>query len=105
MVCGDGSGTLDIYSWGLWGDLSDRFPGHPDSIDSICKITEDILCTGCADGTIRYVIRAFKNLRRPLFNVRVGISNLAKRLVCTLNVLTCIQLASPTNCHKIIDSV
>ena len=56
VVCGGGDGTLHIYSWGKWGDITDRFPGHPFSVDSICKVTEDILVTGGTDGIIRYVL-------------------------------------------------
>ena len=55
MVCGGGDGTLNIYSWGKWGDVSDRFPGHMLSVDSLCKMTEDIVITGSTDGKIRFV--------------------------------------------------
>ncbi|XP_065059296.1 WD repeat-containing protein 55-like [Rhopilema esculentum] len=55
VVCGGGDGTLNIYSWGKWGDVSDRFPGHMLSVDSLCKMTEDIVITGGTDGKIRSV--------------------------------------------------
>lgn len=54
MVCGSADGVLNIYSWGEWGDISDRIPTENDSIDSICPITEDIICTGTDDSYIRY---------------------------------------------------
>ena len=51
---GGGDGTLSIFSWGRWGDLSDRFPGHPMSVDSMVKLSENVVCTGSIDGIIRY---------------------------------------------------
>lgn len=53
VVCGGGDGTLSIYSWGRWGDISDRFPGHPTSVDALCKVNENIVVTGDSDGKIR----------------------------------------------------
>ena len=38
VVCGHQSGVLDIYSWGYWNDCSDRFPGHPGSVDTLVKV-------------------------------------------------------------------
>lgn len=55
VVCGTGEGVLSIFSWGTWGDLSDRFPGHPQSIDGLLKVDEDTLLTGSSDGLIRVV--------------------------------------------------
>jgi hypothetical protein len=53
-VCGDGEGTLLLYHWGLWGDCTDRFPAHSDSVDSLLALGDSVLCTGSSDGTIRY---------------------------------------------------
>mmetsp|Transcript_3391 Transcript_3391/g.5708 ORF Transcript_3391/g.5708 Transcript_3391/m.5708 type:complete len:402 (+) Transcript_3391:103-1308(+) len=55
VVCGHQSGVMGIYSWGYWNDCSDRFPGHPGSVDSIVKIDEDTVLTGSSDGLIRIV--------------------------------------------------
>jgi WD40 repeat protein len=55
VVCGSQGGVLDIFSVGDWGDISDRFPGHPESIESIIPISEDVLLTGSSDGLIRAV--------------------------------------------------
>ncbi|KAJ1467689.1 hypothetical protein T484DRAFT_1645278, partial [Baffinella frigidus] len=41
VVCGSQSGVLSIFSWGHWGDVSDRMPGHPQSVESMVKIDED----------------------------------------------------------------
>ena len=58
VVCGTQDGILDIYSWGQWADISDRFPGHPSSIDSLAVINEELLLTASSDGLIRYAQRA-----------------------------------------------
>jgi WD40 repeat protein len=55
VVCGTQEGVLSVFSWGTWGDCSDRFPGHPNSIDTLLKVDEDTLLTGSSDGHIRVV--------------------------------------------------
>jgi hypothetical protein len=53
VVCGTHQGVLNFWSWGTWGDISDRFPGHPLSIDALLKVDEDTLLTGSSDGVVR----------------------------------------------------
>ena len=53
VVCGTGEGVLCMWSWGTWGDISDRFPGHPQSIDALLKVDENTMLTGSSDGLIR----------------------------------------------------
>ena len=53
VVCGDGEGMLLLYHWGLWGDCTDRYPAHSDSIDSLLALGDSVLCTGSSDGTVR----------------------------------------------------
>ncbi|KAM7435026.1 WD domain repeat-containing protein 55 [Porites harrisoni] len=55
VVCGTGDGILNLFSWGEWGDISDRFPGHPLSIDSCVAVSDSVVCTGSMDGIIRAV--------------------------------------------------
>eukprot|EP00897_Mesotaenium_endlicherianum_P002095 jgi/Mesen1/1913/ME000143S00957 len=55
VVCGTQGGPLLLYSWGQFDDCSDRFPGHPESVDSILKVDEDTIVTGSSDGLIRIV--------------------------------------------------
>jgi WD40 repeat protein len=55
VVCGTGEGVLAVWSYGTWGDVSDRFPGHPASVDALIKVDEDTLLTGSSDGLIRVV--------------------------------------------------
>ena len=60
-MCGTGDGILNLFSWGEWGDISDRFPGHPLSIDSCVAVSDNVVCTGSMDGIIRYAL-AFTKL-------------------------------------------
>ena len=55
VVVGTQSGVLNVYSWGAMNDCSDRFPGHPESVDALVKFDEDTLLTGSSDGAIRIV--------------------------------------------------
>ncbi|KAI8329773.1 WD40-repeat-containing domain protein [Choanephora cucurbitarum] len=52
-VVGTQDGVLSLWTWGDWGDYNDRIIGHPNSIDAICKLDEDTVCTGSSDGIIR----------------------------------------------------
>ncbi len=53
VVCGTQNGVINFWSWNTWGDISDRFPGHPQSIDALLKVDEDTLLTGSSDGVVR----------------------------------------------------
>lgn len=55
LVVGSGTGTLYLFSKGQYGLHSDQFPGHPDGINCLVPITENVLLTGCEDGNIRAV--------------------------------------------------
>ncbi|RKP25252.1 WD40-repeat-containing domain protein, partial [Syncephalis pseudoplumigaleata] len=53
VICGSQGGILNIFHWDDWGDIKDRMPGHPSSIDTICAWDDDIVFTGSSDGLIR----------------------------------------------------
>lgn len=54
VVCGDGEGVLNIFTWDNWGDISDRIPVQEEvSVDTVLCYSEDILVLGCMDGVIR----------------------------------------------------
>ncbi|KAL3788226.1 hypothetical protein HJC23_004693 [Cyclotella cryptica] len=55
LLCGSQQGILSLFSYNLWGDITDRFPGHPQSVDAILKIDEDTVLTGSSDGLVRAV--------------------------------------------------
>ena len=44
-----------VYNWGLWEDITDRFPVHSQSVDCLLPISDSVVCTGCMDGWVRYV--------------------------------------------------
>jgi hypothetical protein len=46
VVCGTQEGSLGIYAWGAWDDVQDRMLGHPTSVDTIVKLSEDTVCCG-----------------------------------------------------------
>ena len=52
-VCGDGEGVLNIFNWDEWGNISDRYPGHPSSVDCMLPVSDDVIITGSSDGFIR----------------------------------------------------
>ena len=54
VVCGDGEGAVMLYNWGLWEDITDRFPVHAESVDCLLRISDSVICTGCMDGWVRY---------------------------------------------------
>lgn len=54
VVVGAGDGSLNLFNWGEWGNMSDRFPGKGgQAVECLMPISENILCTGSADGNIR----------------------------------------------------
>ncbi|RKO93774.1 WD40-repeat-containing domain protein, partial [Blyttiomyces helicus] len=54
-VVGTQSGTLLFFTWGDWGDCTDRFPGHPSSIDSLAGLDDTTVLTASSDGIIRAI--------------------------------------------------
>jgi len=55
VACGLADGVLSLFSWGDWGDCSDRYPGHPESIESLVKVDESTVLTGSVDGLVRVI--------------------------------------------------
>lgn len=55
VICGTGEGVINIFNYDEYGNISDRFPGHPSSIDCFLPLSRDIVLTGCFDGNIRYL--------------------------------------------------
>ena len=53
MITGTGEGVINVFNYNEWGNISDRFPGHPSSIDCLLPISRDVVLTGCFDGSIR----------------------------------------------------
>lgn len=55
LLCGTQAGVVGIFSWGNFGDVSDRMLGHPASVDCMAVCGEDMVATGSGDGLIRLV--------------------------------------------------
>jgi len=55
LLCGMQTGVVGIFSWGSFGDVSDRVLGHPESVDCLLAHGEDAVITGSGDGLIRLV--------------------------------------------------
>jgi WD40 repeat protein len=55
VICGTQDGVILIFSWGKWGDCSDRYPGHPQTVDCMLKLDDTTVFTGSSDGLIRVV--------------------------------------------------
>eukprot|EP00092_Neocalanus_flemingeri_P023196 GFUD01025153.1.p1 GENE.GFUD01025153.1~~GFUD01025153.1.p1 ORF type:complete len:471 (-),score=144.87 GFUD01025153.1:1127-2539(-) len=55
LVVGSGTGPLYLFSKDQYGLHSDQFPGHPDGVNALIPITDNVLITGCEDGNVRAV--------------------------------------------------
>jgi len=55
LVVGSGTGQLYLFSKDQYGLHSDQFPGHPDGVNALLPITDNVLITGCEDGNVRAV--------------------------------------------------
>ena len=53
LICGTGEGTLNLFNWGEWGNISDRFPCGEAQINCIMPVTEYVAVIGTDDGYIR----------------------------------------------------
>jgi hypothetical protein len=47
-------GVLYFFNWKEFGNMSDRFPGHPGGIECLTLLNQSLLMTGCEDGKIRF---------------------------------------------------
>lgn len=54
VIAGSQSGALYMWQWNVW-DTAKKWIGHPSSVDSICNIDENAICTGASDGLLRLI--------------------------------------------------
>jgi hypothetical protein len=47
-------GVLYFFNWKQFGNMSDRFPGHPGGIECLITLDQSLIITGCEDGNIRF---------------------------------------------------
>ncbi|CDJ27002.1 G-protein beta-subunit, putative [Eimeria mitis] len=55
VCCGCEEGEICIFSWGDFGDFSDRITDIRTEVNALAKFDEDTLLAGCGDGCIRVV--------------------------------------------------
>jgi len=55
VAVGSITGRLHLFSRELLQVSDDRISGHPESVESIAKMDEDTIITGCEDGLIRAI--------------------------------------------------
>lgn len=53
VICGTATGVLGVFSFGTWGDVSDRYPGHGASVDAMLAVNESTLLLGMGNGLLR----------------------------------------------------
>ncbi|PVU86565.1 hypothetical protein BB561_006659 [Smittium simulii] len=66
IAIGSQSGVLGIFSYGMFSDVTDRFPGNPSSIEHMCKISQNCLITAGGDGYLR-VLNLFPHSYTKVF--------------------------------------
>lgn len=47
------NGVLYFFNWKEFGNMSDRFPDHPDAIECMTMLNQSSIITGYEDGKIR----------------------------------------------------
>lgn len=60
VIAGSQSGALYMWNWNHWDNYK-KWVGHPSSVDSICKLDENAICTGGSDGLLRMISIAPQN--------------------------------------------
>ena len=55
LVVGTSKGILYLFNWREFGYHSDKFGGHPGSINDLVAVTDNLVITACDDGAIRAV--------------------------------------------------
>lgn len=57
VAVGSQSGVVHLFSWGQWLDSTDRFPGHPESVQSLAPLDAAAghLVSASSDGIVRHI--------------------------------------------------
>lgn len=55
LVSGCADGKMYLFNWGEFGVHSADFGNHPDAINAMVAVTDNVVITACEDGTIRAV--------------------------------------------------
>ena len=63
ILCGSGEGNVLIFNWDWFGDFKDMIKGHPEGINDMDKLDENIFFTGSEDGFVRICTMYPKGVR------------------------------------------
>ncbi|KAI7899045.1 carbonic anhydrase [Cokeromyces recurvatus] len=55
VIAGSQSGALYSWNWDGWKESRRKWLGHPSSVDAMCKLDEQVICTGGNDGLLRMI--------------------------------------------------
>jgi len=53
VIAGSQQGELYMFNWDDFSEPNEKFHGHPNSIDTMLPVSENIMLTGSSDGIIR----------------------------------------------------
>ncbi|KAH3767919.1 transducin family protein wd-40 repeat family protein [Pelomyxa schiedti] len=63
VLCGTQSGKVIQFKWGQWGAPAQIGGGHPQAVEDIIEVSENMIFTGSSDGVVRVVqVEPFKLL-------------------------------------------
>ena len=63
ILCGSGEGNVLIFNWDWFGDFKDMIKSHPEGINDMDKLDENIFFTGSEDGFVRICTMYPKGVR------------------------------------------
>lgn len=55
MIAGSQSGALYIWNNADWSSPPTKWIGHPNSVDALCALDQDTICSGSSDGLLRLI--------------------------------------------------
>lgn len=57
-MCGSAEGMITLFDASDVSEPSDKFPGHPQSVDALAVVGDELLLSGSSDGVIRVLALA-----------------------------------------------
>ncbi|CEI98590.1 Putative Carbonic anhydrase [Rhizopus microsporus] len=55
VIAGSQSGALYIWNNADWSSPPTKWIGHPNSVDALCALDQDTICSGSSDGLLRLI--------------------------------------------------
>lgn len=55
VIAGSQSGALYIWNNADWSSSPTKWIGHPNSVDALCTLDQDTICSGSSDGLLRLI--------------------------------------------------